>query len=80
MGVNGLSCSWWGRQFPDYVSQGKELGFYSSHNEKLLDYFKQRRDVVGLMFVRNITLAVVRMDSEGSRWEKGDQLEGTLIV
>lgn len=32
------------------------------------------------MFVRNIILVVVRMDSEGFRWEKGDQLEGILIV
>lgn len=60
-----MSRSYQKGQFPEYVNQGKELGFYSTSNEKLLKDFKQRRDKVEFMVLRNVT-----MDSKGSRVEE----------
>lgn len=60
-----MRCSWQNRQFPEYVNQGKDLGFYSTSNEKLLEDFKQRRHMVEFMFLKNIT-----MDRKRSRVEE----------
>lgn len=60
-----MSHSYQNRQFPENVNQGKELGFYSTSNEKLLEDFKQRRDMVEFMVLRNVT-----MDSKRSRVEE----------